>query len=109
MARLRRAGYDVLQLADTLPIRALDDEVLTHARESRRILVTNDKDFGELTFLQRKAAAGIVLLRMPTLSSNQKAERLLEALRVVGDRLASSMVVVTERAIRRRSLPELRT
>lgn len=105
MAHLRRAGHDVLQLAATLPIRALDDEILRHAREGERILVTNDKDFGELTFLQREAAAGIVLLRMPSFDSNRKAERLLEALALVGARLSVSMVVVTERAIRRRSLP----
>jgi predicted nuclease of predicted toxin-antitoxin system len=105
VARLRRAGHDVLQLTETLPVRALDDQVLHHAREGSRILLTNDKDFGELTFLQRKAAAGVVLLRMPFSDSGRKAERLLEALEVVGSRLSGSMVVVTERAIRRRPLP----
>lgn len=108
VARLRRTGHDVLLLAETLPIRALDDQVLRHAREGDRILLTNDKDFGELTFLQHKAAAGVVLMRMPSFDSMQKAGRLLEALEVVGSRLSGSMVVVTERAIRRRSLPVLR-
>jgi predicted nuclease of predicted toxin-antitoxin system len=89
-------------------LRAIDDEILQLAREGDRILLTNDKDFGELTFLQGKAAAGVVLLRMPALDSRQKAERLLEALGLVGSRLVGSMVVVTPRAIRRRPLPRLR-
>ena len=37
-----------------------------------RILLTNDKDFAELTFLQQKAAAGIVLIRLPRLRGPEK-------------------------------------
>ena len=107
VARLRRAGHDVLELASALHARALDDEILHHAREGGRVLLTNDKDFGELVFLQRKATAGIVLLRMPSLDSAQKAERLLDALQLVATRLEGSMVVVTSGAIRRKSLPAL--
>jgi predicted nuclease of predicted toxin-antitoxin system len=104
---LRSAGYDVLQIAQTLPVHATDPHVLEHARQDSRILVTNDKDFGELTFLQRKLACGIVLLRMPTLDSGQKAKKLLHALSLLGNRISGSMVVVTERGIRRRPFPEL--
>lgn len=107
VARLREAGHDVLRLAEVLPVRAIDEEILKNARDEARILLTNDKDFGELTFLQGRAAAGVLLLRMPVLTSCQKAERLLEALEIVSSRLVGSMVVVTPRAIRRRSLPRL--
>lgn len=108
VARLRQAGHDVLQLADVLPARARDDEVLAHATGEGLVLLTNDKDFGELAFLQRKAAAGVVLLRMPSLDSTRKAQRLEMALRKVGEhQIVGAMVVVSERAIRRRALPDL--
>lgn len=105
VAQLRSAGHEVLQLADVLPIRAIDDQILRHARDEARILLTNDKDFGELTFLRRQAAAGVVLLRMPTLGSQQKGEKLLQAIATLGSQFAGSMVVVTEKGLRRRSLP----
>ncbi|HEX2165165.1 MAG TPA: DUF5615 family PIN-like protein [Thermoanaerobaculia bacterium] len=105
VTRLREAGHDVCQLAETLPVRAVDEQVLRQAREQLRILVTNDKDFGELTFLQGEAAAGVVLLRMPSADSRRKAERALRAVVLFGERLNGSMVVVTEKAIRRRTFP----
>jgi predicted nuclease of predicted toxin-antitoxin system len=71
------------------------------------VLVTNDKDFGELAFLQQRIAAGIVLLRMPTFDTRQKADRLVYAVALLGERLLGSMIVVGERTIRRRRLPGL--
>jgi predicted nuclease of predicted toxin-antitoxin system len=104
---LRHAGHDVLQLAETLPVRAIDELILRRAREEDRILLTNDKDFGELTFLQRRATAGVVLVRMPSADSRRKAEKLLEVVARIGGRLSGAMVVVTERGVRRRPFPPL--
>lgn len=107
VARLRGAGHDVLLLGEKLPVRAPDHEVLRQARQEERVLITNDKDFGELIFLQQKAAAGVVLLRMPSFASAQKAERLLEVLNQFGGSMSGLMLVVSERATRRRMLPSL--
>ena len=41
-----------------------DHEVLTHAYEEQRVLITNDKgDFGELIFKDFHPHAGVILLR----------------------------------------------
>lgn len=49
---LRNSGYDVTYCAEMRP--RLDDEtVLEIANAEHRIIITNDKDFGELTYLQR--------------------------------------------------------
>lgn len=45
-------GHDVLSALDRNP-RAADEELLALAMEERRILVTEDKDFGELVFVRR--------------------------------------------------------
>lgn len=105
--RLRAAGHDVLAVADALPPEAPDDEILAHAKAETRAIVTDDKDFGDLTFLQRQASAGILLLRMPSLKAHAKAERLHQVLPLVQDRLPLSLVVISEKRIRRRPFPDL--
>ena len=75
------------------------------AREDDRILVTNDKDFALLAFTQRAITSGIILLRMPKLTSSSKGERLS---RFLADRqpvLSGVLIVVGPANVRRRALP----
>src|SRR5438067_7822435 len=61
----RAAGHDVLWVAEVAP-RSDDDAVLALAQASNRVLLTSDKDFGELAFRAGlPASSGIVLLRIP--------------------------------------------
>ncbi len=60
---LREAGHDVLCASDVGLARSKDEEILAHARESGRILVTRDRDFGRLA-LRRGLSPGILYLRM---------------------------------------------
>jgi predicted nuclease of predicted toxin-antitoxin system len=104
--RLRREGYDVMAVAE-LDRRLPDPEVLESSEREERILLTNDKDFAELAFLQRKATVGIVLLRLPEATSQQKAIRLLEVVRSEGERLYGAFTVIGPHAARRRVLPSI--
>ncbi len=52
-------GHDVRLAGDVDP-RASDERILSLAREEGRILLTEDKDFGELVFVQRLQHPGIV-------------------------------------------------
>lgn len=60
--RLRERGLDVATVRDACP-GARDLEVLELARHEQRILLTEDKDFGELVLRAGLAACGVVLLR----------------------------------------------
>jgi predicted nuclease of predicted toxin-antitoxin system len=103
---LRRAGHEVVAIAeDVAGIR--DKDVLARSVEEGRILITNDKDFAELAFLQRSAATGIVLIRLPNAGSREKAVCVEAAVTELGDRLSDAMTVVEATATRRRSLPRL--
>lgn len=65
--QLRRQGHDVLHAAETL-VSAPDNEVLQAALSQDRVLLTFDRDFGELVFRYRKPPApGIVLFRLGSL------------------------------------------
>ncbi len=45
-------GHDVSSAVDVAP-RASDDELLAMALAQQRVLITEDKDFGELVFVRR--------------------------------------------------------
>ena len=61
---LRADGYDVIALAETTA-RSVDDLVIEQARRERRILLTEDKDFGWLVFVRAAASIGVILIRFP--------------------------------------------
>lgn len=101
---LREAGHDVA----TVPVEirgSADRQLLALALEEERVLVTNDKDFAELTFLRQRAALGVVLVRLQRLRSREKAIRVLEIVESQGERLTSAMTVIEESVVRRRALP----
>jgi predicted nuclease of predicted toxin-antitoxin system len=59
---LRNLGHDVKVVAVDFPPGILDHEVLTHAYEEQRVVITNDKgDFGELIFKDFHPHAGVIL------------------------------------------------
>ncbi len=98
---LREMGHDVFEASVESP-RAPDPLVLERSAREDRILITNDKDFAELAFLQRKATAGIVLVRLPKLRTRQKTKRVLEVIDQQGERLRNVFTVVEAHAIRKR-------
>ncbi|HEX2224095.1 MAG TPA: DUF5615 family PIN-like protein [Thermoanaerobaculia bacterium] len=103
---LRGRGHDVASASESAG--SPDPEVLDRALAEGRVLLTNDKDFAELTFLQQKAAAGIVLIRLPRLRGQEKADRVLEVIDGQRERLEGVFTVVEAEAIRRRPFLTLR-
>lgn len=66
--RLRELGHDVLSASETLAT-APDELILEHANRDQRILITSDKDFGELVYRNHSVHSGILLLRLAELKS----------------------------------------
>ena len=59
---LIHAGYDSVFVGDVLS-GCDDEEILSKAESEKRILITDDKDFGELIFRLNKPASGVILFR----------------------------------------------
>jgi len=96
---LRDAGYVVNYVAELDP--GIDDNaVLELARQSQSILITADKDFGELVVRQRKAAAGVVLLRLAGLSAEKKAGLALATINQHASQMASAFTVIAPGRVR---------
>ena len=66
--RLRQDGHDVVYVVALSPGVA-DEEVLQQANARSAVLLTADKDFGELVFRQRLVHSGVVLLRLAGLAN----------------------------------------
>jgi predicted nuclease of predicted toxin-antitoxin system len=78
--RLRGDGHDVVYVAELSPS-ITDEEVLQQANARSAVLLTADKDFGELIFRQRLVHAGVILLRLAGLANATKAEIVAEVCR----------------------------
>jgi predicted nuclease of predicted toxin-antitoxin system len=80
-----------------------DTRVLALANELDSLLLTSDKDFGELVFRQRLVHAGVVLFRLVGLSIERKAEILVAVLRAREKELIGAFTVVAPTSVRIRS------
>jgi predicted nuclease of predicted toxin-antitoxin system len=77
-----------------------DDEVIQRAFAENRILITNDKDFGEKVYRKQLPHKGVILLRLADERSAIKIDVLERLLSAYADRIAGQFVVVTETKIR---------
>lgn len=100
---LRQLGHDVLSVSENLS-GSIDDRVLETAVKEKRVLITNDTDFGEIVFLQKKITAGIVLMRFASEELDKKIETLKHLLKHHSGKLYGHFTVVNERQIRIRPL-----
>jgi predicted nuclease of predicted toxin-antitoxin system len=103
VAWLREAGHDVIYMAEVAPA-ASDVEVVRMARQDGRLLLTEDKDFGDLVFRRGRPVPGMVLLRIDPAMRMLKRERLEAAIERFGDHLFGRYMVVEEVRFRSRPL-----
>jgi predicted nuclease of predicted toxin-antitoxin system len=101
---LRQAGHDVLWIRETAP-GSSDTVVLSRAQAEQRLLITFDKDFGDLVFHRGLAAScGIILFRILQPSAGILAERVVAILASRTD-WPGQYSVVEEHSVRMRQLP----
>ena len=104
----RKYGYDVIYVLEEMA-GATDDEVLRLAYDQERVLLTEDKDFGELIYRLKKPCRGIILLRLGVEQRHLKWPRLRKLLSDYEDRLLGSFVVVGAEKFRFRPLMSVAT
>jgi predicted nuclease of predicted toxin-antitoxin system len=94
---LREAEFDVLAVVEVIP-RATDVQVIELAVVEDRILLTEDKDFGQLVYASAETSPGVVLIRFPARQSVSAAT--LELIRRRGEQLRGSFVVLQPGRVR---------
>jgi len=96
---LRSAGHDVLAIAEVSP-RIGDEEVLKQARDEKRVLLTEDTDFGELVYAEGLGSSGVILFRFPSTARRAMAEAALDVTNRIGEELSARFTVVQPGRVR---------
>ena len=77
-----------------------DDSIIGKANAEGWILITNDRDFGEKVFRERRPHRGVIFMRLEDERVASKIGILRSLIENFGDRLADQFVVVTETRVR---------
>ena len=102
---LRHGGHDVKWVRTDAP-GISDTQVLSQAVEEHRLVLTLDKDFGELAFSRRlPASCGVILVRVSSTSPSDLASAITIGLASHSD-WAGHFAVIERGRVRMTELPE---
>jgi predicted nuclease of predicted toxin-antitoxin system len=103
---LREAGYEVASIAEDSS-GAKDTEVLERARREKRVILTFDRDYGEMIYrLKMPTPLGIIYLRFDPKTPKEAGENILKLLKMEELTLNGKFTVLERSQIRQRPLPE---
>jgi predicted nuclease of predicted toxin-antitoxin system len=104
IAGLRQLGHDVFAVAESIP-GASDSVVLAAAVDSQRLLLTLDRDYGDLIFHhQHPTPPGVVLFRLAGRAPADDNQRMLASLQSP-EQWLGQFTTITDTLIRWRSFP----
>lgn len=100
---LRSAGLDVESIGETRA-GASDSQVAAAARRDGKILITEDRDFGEMIFRQKIDLRGVILLELVRLSNAAAAARVREIVEAHMNKLDGNLLIIELARIRLRPM-----
>ena len=103
VAMLRDLGHDCTD-GSSIPPRLPDLDVLQLAASKSRVVITADKDFGELVFSHGIDCPGVVLIRVELAHEKDRVAQVRSVWTTVMSRLPGSFVTVTASRVRARPL-----
>lgn len=98
---LRANGYDVVALTE-ITSRTVDSEVIAQGSNEKRILRTEDKDFGQLVFASQADSAGVILIRYLGNARKLLHEAIIKLVQEQGTEIQNAFVVMQPGQIRMR-------
>jgi predicted nuclease of predicted toxin-antitoxin system len=97
--RLRNDGHEVHAIVEG-PTGITDDEVLKLANSKGVVLLTGDKDFGELVYRDKRYNCGVVLMRLAGLENHQKAAVVAGVIKDHANELEKAFTVISPYKVR---------
>ena len=91
---LRQEGFSVNLIAEMAPSIS-DPQVLAIAVEQNAVVLTEDKDFGELVHRLRLTRCGILLIRPMNMNPTEKAVRIIDSIRKHINQLPNAFAVLS--------------
>jgi predicted nuclease of predicted toxin-antitoxin system len=104
ITRLRADGHFVELMAE-IAKGDPDTSVLDIANQRNAVVLTEDKDFGELIMRHQMQAVGVVLIRLNGFSPIERAEIISRVIRVHESKLSGAFTVIRPRTVRIRPNP----
>jgi predicted nuclease of predicted toxin-antitoxin system len=101
---LRENGYDVLAVCEVAK-RLEDSDVIELSAREDRILITEDKDFGQLVYAHGRGSRGVVLIRYPGTARRRLFNEVVKLAEQKKDALRTSFVVLQPGRVRVARLP----
>lgn len=104
---LRELKFDVTSISEENPSIS-DYEVLETVYIEQRVLITNDKGFSKLVFKEKMKSNGVILMRLPYASTDEKCFKIDKLLKSTKD-VENLFTTVTATRIRYKLLPKRKT
>ena len=102
---LKYEGFDIMWIPD-YNCMMKDEELLRLANKERRVLITNDKDFGNLVFFKNLISSGIILFHAKEHNVEWKKKILKKVIDDFGEKVCSSFIVIGKDKVRIKPLVE---
>lgn len=102
---LRAAGHDVIAIAEGAK-GASDEAVIERALSEGRVLITEDRDFGELVYARGHTSAGVMFVKFLNRARRLKPAAVIEAVAKLGVRLHEGFTVVEPGRVRLAKRPK---
>jgi predicted nuclease of predicted toxin-antitoxin system len=96
---LREANYDVDAIMEIASGES-DANIIKMAVSSGRILITEDRDFGDLVYAHQQTHGGIILIRYPSTARKKMADAIRDLIDQKGESLLGCFVVVSPLKVR---------
>ena len=96
---LRADGHDVVAVVELTP-GINDEKVLELANQREALLLTGDKDFGELVYRLRRVHWGVVLVRLAGVDPHEKALLVARVFQARGSELPGAFSVIARTSVR---------
>lgn len=90
---LHQAGHEVVAVAEVSP-REEDDAVRERALAADCILITEDKDFGQLVYAAMRPTGGVILIRFPARARRNLAATVVKVVQKQGEKLLGRFIVL---------------
>ncbi len=103
VSSLRLAGISVYSVAES-STGITDEEVMRLSEDLGALILTDDKDFGEIVFRKQRSCPGIVLLRLTGVDHSRKADQVIQVIKRYGSEMIGKFVVITAERVRIRKL-----
>lgn len=91
--------YDTKSVRD-INSKASDKEILNLAKSEKRMVITMDKDFGELVYHSKLSHSGVLLLRLEDANANEKIQVIETILQEYSEKLEGHFCVFQDGKLR---------